>query len=122
MQIWVEQCGMLEERQQLPARPLPESADRCRLAWRCPQRGSTGWPCSQQAVGRAPVMQADSAELTARSTARSSRAPRRGQQVQVHRRALPRLAWMPSRICFTVMDGRQPSSSLRIDRHTVPDG
>eukprot|EP01018_Ginkgo_biloba_P037913 Gb_05989 [translate_table: standard] len=29
---------------------------------------------------------------------------------------------MPTSICFTVMAGRQPESSLRIDKHTVPEG
>ena len=28
----------------------------------------------------------------------------------------------PSKICFTVIEGRQPSSSLRMLRHTVPLG
>src|SRR5437588_361135 len=33
-----------------------------------------------------------------------------------------RRSWIPSRICFTVMDGFQSLSSDSMDRHTVPDG
>lgn len=31
-------------------------------------------------------------------------------------------SWIPSRICLIVMAGFQPSSSLRIERQTVPEG
>jgi hypothetical protein len=41
---------------------------------------------------------------------------------QVKRVRSSRRDWMPSRISLMVMAGFQPSSSLRMDRQTVPEG
>jgi len=31
-------------------------------------------------------------------------------------------SWIPSKICLMVMAGFHPSSSFKMDRHTVPEG
>lgn len=103
-------------------------------------RATAGWGCPAAPVskegwanGRVGSFSADLQLKPPPIHVRSAAARRRptlaphGSAVRAHPPSSARAArthptWIPSMICLTVMEGRQPSSSFKMLRHTVPLG